>query len=82
MQDQAQLQAIRSIVLEILELEDNELRDDGHFVDEYEADSLRAIEILARLETKFGISIPQNELPKMNTVRNVYAVVCEHAGWV
>ena len=74
-------QTIRDIVLEILELEDNELRNDGHFIDDYEADSLRAIEILARLEIKFGISIPQNDLPKMNSVNNVYSVVHQHAGW-
>lgn len=79
--EQARKQAIREIVLEILELEDDELRDEGHFVDDYEADSLRAIEILARLENKFGISIPQNDLPKMSSVDNVYKVVHEHAGW-
>ncbi len=79
--EQARKQAIREIVLEILELEDDELRDEGHFVDDYEADSLRAIEILARLENKFGISIPQNDLPKMSSVNNVYQVVHEHAGW-
>ena len=79
--EQQHKQAIREIVLEILELEDNELRDEGHFVEDYEADSLRAIEILARLETKFGISIPQNDLPKMNSVNNVYTVVHQYASW-
>jgi acyl carrier protein len=79
--EQERKQAIREIVLEILELEDDELRDEGHFVDDYEADSLRAIEILARLENKFGISIPQNDLPKMDSVENVYKVVHQYAGW-
>jgi acyl carrier protein len=79
--EQERKQAIRKIVSEILELEDDELRDEGHFVDDYEADSLRAIEILAQLEKKFGISIPQNDLPKMDSVNNVYRVVHQHAGW-
>ena len=49
------LEDIREIVSEVLELEPEEVSDTGLFVEEYEADSLRAIEILARLEKKYGI---------------------------
>jgi len=78
---QQRLEEIREIVSEVLELEPEEVSDTGMFVDEYEADSLRAIEILARLEKKYGIEIPQSELAKMVNLKAVYEVLRGHAGW-
>lgn len=75
------LDEVRSIVAQVLELEDDELKDDASFVDGYEADSLQAIEILSRLEKRFGIEIPQADLPEMQDVLAVYRVVARHAGW-
>jgi len=51
------------------------------FVDEYEADSLRAIEILARIEKKFKIEIPQTLLPEMRNLKAVHEIVASCAGW-
>lgn len=72
---------IREIVSEVLELDPGELTDDGNFVEDYDADSLRAIEILARLEKRYGIEIPQTELPTMVDLNAVHRVVAERAGW-
>ena len=74
-------QELREIVAAVLEIEPDELMDTADFVDEYEADSLRAIEILARIEKKYRVDIPQSELPKMVNLQAVYAVVSEHAVW-
>lgn len=76
-----QLDEIREIVATVLELEPEELTNESLFVEDHEADSLRAIEILARLEKKYKVEIPQSELPKMVNVSAVYDVVAEHAGW-
>ncbi|MET9263820.1 acyl carrier protein [Amycolatopsis sp. NPDC004079] len=72
---------LREIVTEVLELEPGELDDTGDFVDEYEGDSLRAIEILARIEKKYKVEIPQSELAEMRNLRQVYDVLARHAGW-
>ncbi|MGP0051422.1 MAG: acyl carrier protein [Solirubrobacteraceae bacterium] len=72
---------LREIVADVLELEPDELTAEGEFVDEYSADSLRAIEILARIEKRYDIEIPQSELPKMHNLQAVYDVVAERAGW-
>ena len=48
------IEEVREIISEVLELEPGELTDDGSFVEDYGADSLRAIEILAQLEKKYG----------------------------
>lgn len=75
------LNEIREIVAEVLELEPAELTDTGDFREEYEADSIRAIEILSRLEKKYKIEIPQSELPQMRNLEMVYEVVARRAGW-
>jgi acyl carrier protein len=72
---------LREITAEVLELEPEEVTDDGDFVEEYEADSLRAIEILARIEKKFKVQIPQARLAEMTNLRAVYEVVAEYADW-
>ena len=74
------LDDLRDIVAEVLELEPEEIDDMSDFVDVYEADSLRAIEILARIEKRFKVDIPQSELPEMRTLTAVREVVARYAG--
>jgi acyl carrier protein len=78
---ETRLEEIREMVAEVLELEPEELTDGGDFVDEFEADSLRAIEILARLEKKYKIDIPQADLAEMRNLKAVYEVVARYAHW-
>jgi acyl carrier protein len=72
---------IKEIVCEILELEEDEVTNEGLFNEEYGADSLRAIEILGALEREFGVVIEQAELVRMTHLQGVYDVVAETAGW-
>ena len=75
------MEQLRQIVAEILELEPSEIADTGDFVSDYNADSLLAIEILARIEKKWQIDIPQNELPEMRNLVMTRDVVARYAGW-
>lgn len=72
---------IKSIVADILEIEEEELRFDSHFVDEHGADSLRAIEVLATVEKEFKTQIPQEELANMSNLGSVCSIVAKYAGW-
>ncbi|GAB1327015.1 acyl carrier protein [Streptomyces sp. NPDC093260] len=69
--------AIKDIVCDILELEEDEVTDTSLFIDDHGADSLRAIEILASLEKEFGITIDQSQLAEMVNLEAVYKVVAE-----
>jgi acyl carrier protein len=73
------LETLREIVAEVLEMEPSEVSDTADFVEEYSADSLRAIEILARIEKRFGIEIPQNALAEMRNLEGVRAIVARYA---
>jgi acyl carrier protein len=75
------MEELREIVAEVLELEPGEVTDTGDFADDYEADSLRAIEILARLDKKYHVEIPQSELPNLRNLKSVYDAVSRYAGW-
>lgn len=77
----SQLARIKEIVCDILEIEEDEMTETSHFVEDHEADSLLAIEILAGMEKEFKVTIEQSELPRMVTLKGVYEVVAENAGW-
>jgi acyl carrier protein len=70
---------LREMVAEVLEIDIDELTDLGNFVEEYDADSLRAIEILARIEKKYKVEIPQSELAEMYNLKAVGEVVARYA---
>jgi acyl carrier protein len=72
---------LREIVAEVLELEPGEITDSADFREQYQADSIRGIEILSRIEKKYRIEIPQSELPRMGNLNAVYEVAARCAGW-
>jgi acyl carrier protein len=72
---------LREIIAEVLEIEPEELTDTGDFAEEYEADSLRAIEIVARIDKRFKVEIPQSELPELRNLKLTYEALVRHAGW-
>ncbi|HEY3956695.1 MAG TPA: acyl carrier protein [Streptosporangiaceae bacterium] len=77
---QDQLEELRVMVAEVLELEPEELTDTGDFMEEYEADSLRAIEILARIDKRYKVEIPQAELPELRNLKAVHEALARHSG--
>lgn len=75
--DTARMTRIKEIVCDILELEEDEVTETSLFSEDHDADSLRAIEILASLEKAFGVVIDQAELTRMVNLAGVYQVVTE-----
>ena len=62
-------QDIRELVAEILETEPQEIGIDAHFVKDLGMDSMMALEILAGIEKKYRIVIPEETLPKFTSLR-------------
>ncbi|MCJ0871741.1 acyl carrier protein [Streptomyces sp. AP-93] len=77
--DAAQKQEIKEIVCDILEIEEDEVTETSLFKEDHDADSLRAIEILAALERTQHVTIEQGELARMVNLAGVYVVVAEAA---
>lgn len=72
-----QKQQVKDIICEILEIEPDDLKETDSFIEDHGADSLLAIEILAKLETTLGVTIEQTELSRMTSLENVYVVLAE-----
>ncbi|MDT0480203.1 MULTISPECIES: acyl carrier protein [Streptomyces] len=77
--DAERKQEIKEIVCDILEIDEDEVTGTSLFKEEHDADSLRAIEILAALERTQHVTIDQAELSRMVNLEGVYAVVAEAA---
>jgi len=72
--DEAQVAKIRTLIAEIIEVEEDQIGSQTRFED-LGADSLRAIEIMAQLEKTFGVSIHQDRLAEMTTLQGVCTVM-------
>jgi acyl carrier protein len=70
---------IHEIIVQELELEPGELTESGHFIDDYDADSLTLITIVARIEKELGVVVPQDEMVNMANLSGVYSVVEKYA---
>ncbi|MFF6995707.1 acyl carrier protein [Streptomyces sp. NPDC008313] len=77
--DAARKQEIKEIVCDILEIDEDEVTETSLFKEQHDADSLRAIEILAALERTQKVTIDQAELSRMVNLEGVYVVVSEAA---
>lgn len=75
----ALIDELREIVADVLEVEPEEITPDGLFSEEHEADSLQAIEVLARIEKNLRVAVPQTELPHMDSLSGVHTVVSRYA---
>jgi acyl carrier protein len=66
---------VKKIVSEITELPQEQLREDARFVEDLGVDSMMALEIVASIEKKYKITIPEEEIPNIRSLNNVYEVL-------
>ena len=59
---------LKSIIAEVLNVEEDEITMDTTFVDDLGADSLDVFQIIMGLEEEFDIEIPNEEAEKIVTV--------------
>lgn len=63
--------AITDLITEIAEdmdVEESTITEDAHFVKDMGLDSMALLEVLATMEKKFGVSIPESEFPNITTI--------------
>ena len=68
---------VRNLVAEILEAEPEKIAGDAHFVKDLGMDSMMALEILAGLEKKYRIVIPEETLPKFTDLNTTIEIIKE-----
>ncbi len=68
-------QEILEIVSTVLEKKPSEIPLDAHLIQDVGADSMMALEILAAMEKKYKIIIPEDKLKEMTTVKKIIELV-------
>lgn len=66
---------IRKLIAKIFEIEPEKITPSAHFVEDLGSDSMLALEIMAALEKKYDITIPEDQLVKMATLEQVTKLV-------
>ena len=66
---------IREIVAEIIEVDPEEIGNDTNLVTDLGTDSMMALEILATIEKKYKLVIPEKELPNMITLSQILNIM-------
>ena len=61
-------QGLAEILNEVAEVAPDDVTDDKSFTDDLDVDSLSMVEVAMAAEEKFGVKIPDEELPKLRTV--------------
>ena len=65
---------IRDIIAEIVEKDPAEITPEAKFFEDLGMDSMMALEILAAIEKKYKISIPEEKLMQLTTLKDTVAV--------
>ena len=66
-----EFEKLRDIIVEVLNVDESEVKMDSTFVDDLGADSLDLFELVMALEDEYNVEIPAEELTDLNTVGDV-----------
>jgi len=65
------LDKIKSIVVDQLGVDEDQVTEDASFVDDLGADSLDTVELIMAFEEEFDVEIPDEDAQKIKTVKDV-----------
>ncbi len=72
---QALEKELRSLIAEIVEIEPEKVTPEASFVEDLGMDSMMALEILASIEKKYKLKIPEENLTKIVNLKQVIELV-------
>ncbi|MFQ5913047.1 MAG: acyl carrier protein [Nitrospinota bacterium] len=68
---------IKALIAEQLGVEVEKVTDEASFIEDLGADSLDTVELVMALEEEFSVDIPDEDVEKVTTVKDVIAYVEE-----
>lgn len=65
------IEKVKELLAEQLGMDVNEIHDDSNILEDLGADSLDIIEMLMTLEEEYGVTIPDDQIGQVKTVKQV-----------
>ena len=69
---------VKTVIVEQSGIDEASVRMDSSFLDDLGADSLDIVEFIMALEEEFGIEIPDEDVEKIVTVKDVVEYISEN----
>ena len=69
---------VKNIIVDLLQVSEESVTLDVHFIDDLGADSLDLVELIMGIEEEFNIEIPDGEAEKVVTVGDVVEYIKEN----
>ena len=73
------LERVRSILVEQLGVDEEQVTDDASFQGDLDADSLDLVELIMELEDQFGLKISDEDAQQISTVGQAVDYVVSHS---
>jgi acyl carrier protein len=73
------LAGLAEILNEVADVAQDDVTVDKTFTDDLDVDSLSMVEVAMAAEEKFGVKIPDEELPKLKTVGDAVTYIESHS---
>lgn len=70
---------LKNIIVETLNADEDKVTMEASLADDLQADSLDAVELNMAIEEACGVSIPDEELPNMKTVGDIFNYLTKNA---
>ncbi len=72
------VEKVKEIIANQLSVKVDTLKDETNIAEELGADSLDVVEILMSLEDEFGVSIPDEAIPQIKTIKDIVEFIDTH----
>ena len=68
----------KKVISTQLKINEDEIKPESKLLDDLKADSLDIVELVMELEERYGIEIPDEEMPNLVTVQDVVQYIDAH----
>jgi len=72
------LQNVKDLIAKQLRVEVSSIGDDSNIMEDLGADSLDVVDLLMAVEENFGVTVPDEDVPSLKTVRNIADYIETH----
>ena len=69
---------VKEIIAKQLSVKVDDIKEETNIAEELGADSLDLVEILMSLEDEFGVSIPDEAIPEIKTIKDIVEFIESH----